>query len=346
MQHLLNESKRVEWVDYLKGLAIFLVVLGHSYTPYTHIDSVSWAFNSIYAFHMPLFFVLSGVTAAMSMISRDRVGRFALDRLMSIMIPYLCWSLLRPLFFAESSTWAHYSIEAQFLSFASGGDAIWFLPALFLLQLYYCAFYLLTRRVGSAVVQVGLLGVLFTLSFALHRLGGKTSDASVFSFQWLTSAYNYFPSFFFGVMLVHYKKVYELASQNRYVITLALLVLFFVLSLFGLLPYPQYVKSLCGVCAAIVLMRFMIQWRAPSWAKGQLRLLGQYSLIIYLASSMFEARGLNLFLEGMNATFVQLAYGLASLVVCYACIVFAKFIELSSILSFFLLGKRLKVSSK
>lgn len=42
---------RIEWIDILRGFAIFLVLLGHNNPPFI---------NYIYGFHMPLFFVISG----------------------------------------------------------------------------------------------------------------------------------------------------------------------------------------------------------------------------------------------------------------------------------------------
>lgn len=49
---LLNENQRLDWIDICRGLGILLVVLGHTTTGLMH--------KYIYAFHMPLFFVLSG----------------------------------------------------------------------------------------------------------------------------------------------------------------------------------------------------------------------------------------------------------------------------------------------
>lgn len=46
----LLESNRIEWIDRCKSLAIYLVIFGH------------FCLNNkyVYAFHMPLFFFLSG----------------------------------------------------------------------------------------------------------------------------------------------------------------------------------------------------------------------------------------------------------------------------------------------
>ena len=49
------EQSRISWLDILKGIGIFLVVLGHVYSEKT-------IFNWLYSFHMPLFFWAAGLT--------------------------------------------------------------------------------------------------------------------------------------------------------------------------------------------------------------------------------------------------------------------------------------------
>ena len=50
--HRIISSKRLNYLDYAKGIGILLVVLGHIYNNNTKL----W----IYSFHMPLFFIISG----------------------------------------------------------------------------------------------------------------------------------------------------------------------------------------------------------------------------------------------------------------------------------------------
>lgn len=45
-------GNRLEWIDWMKSLGIYLIVLGHFY-------SVGEKF--IYIFHVPLFFLISGI---------------------------------------------------------------------------------------------------------------------------------------------------------------------------------------------------------------------------------------------------------------------------------------------
>ena len=49
------ELKRIEYIDIAKGLGIILVVIGHC------IDGKTFPGTWISSFHMPLFFILSGM---------------------------------------------------------------------------------------------------------------------------------------------------------------------------------------------------------------------------------------------------------------------------------------------
>ena len=53
-------KKRIDWVDCAKGIAIILVLIGHTVTFDT--ESQRLARGIIFSFHMPLFFVLAGIT--------------------------------------------------------------------------------------------------------------------------------------------------------------------------------------------------------------------------------------------------------------------------------------------
>ena len=46
---------RIQWLDVAKGIVIILMILGHTGLP-------RYVSNVIFAFHMPFFFVASGLT--------------------------------------------------------------------------------------------------------------------------------------------------------------------------------------------------------------------------------------------------------------------------------------------
>jgi len=91
-------SPRIAWVDTAKGYGIALVVLGHAILGLLNGGvmgrgrAVDFAVDAIYAFHMPLFFFLSGLFIRRS--AGRPWGEFGLDRLRTIAYPYLVWSLI------------------------------------------------------------------------------------------------------------------------------------------------------------------------------------------------------------------------------------------------------------
>ncbi len=79
---MLVKSKRIEYIDSAKAIGIGLVVLGHLTLPEA-------LHNWIYAFHMPLFFILSGLT-----FRTEPFSKFLKKRAFSILLPYVLFSLL------------------------------------------------------------------------------------------------------------------------------------------------------------------------------------------------------------------------------------------------------------
>lgn len=49
---LKNKDDRQTWIDVCRGIGILLVVFAHTSSPFN---------NFIYGFHMPLFFMISGI---------------------------------------------------------------------------------------------------------------------------------------------------------------------------------------------------------------------------------------------------------------------------------------------
>ncbi len=138
-------SKRIQYIDIAKGIGILLVVLGHNdlsaYHPMLH--------RFIYAFHMPLFFFLSGIF-------------FNPDRDFKTLVKKRFDGLIKPLIF---SLLLIYGISVFFgkMSFATAGGRLlkslyltgpylnwvqlWFLPLLFLVNLYAYFFYKFTKPI-------------------------------------------------------------------------------------------------------------------------------------------------------------------------------------------------------
>ena len=78
-----ENQTRLLWLDIAKGIVMLLVVFGHTVRG-------GAAQQAVYGFHVPAFFLLSGMSAGFS---RHKKGRLKNDFL-RIMVPYYIWGLI------------------------------------------------------------------------------------------------------------------------------------------------------------------------------------------------------------------------------------------------------------
>lgn len=107
------EKKRLYYIDIAKGIAIFLVVLGHTYRG-------NIVQNWLYSFHMPLFFFISGWLYEGKNNFEDGFPKFVLKRTRRLLIPYFVFLMLNFVYWII--------VERHFRSFDRG--PLWFLPVL------------------------------------------------------------------------------------------------------------------------------------------------------------------------------------------------------------------------
>lgn len=138
-------KKRIKWIDIAKGMAIILMIVGHT-IPYN-------TFNIfIFSFHMPLFVILSGITYKMPK-DKDNIKNRIKKYIKQLLIPYFFTLLICTILFTLSNnTFSLLSIIKQFfknLIWGNGCDytlfginfigvsPIWFLIALFFSKLIF-----------------------------------------------------------------------------------------------------------------------------------------------------------------------------------------------------------------
>lgn len=137
-------SKRVEYIDIAKGLGILLVVMAHNDF------GLVWPFGYklIYAFHMPLFFFVSGMFFKADLPFLTILGR----RAQTLLKPYLTTILL---IYLMTLSFTKVNVEVATSRFFKAFYAtafyidwvqLWFIPHLFVLNIFAFGFYWLVKR--------------------------------------------------------------------------------------------------------------------------------------------------------------------------------------------------------
>lgn len=128
-----NLGKRIVYIDEIKGIAMLLVVLGH-------VTSTPMVIRgAIYSFHMPLFFIVSGIFFRPSNnIKKD---------IRSLIVPYIVvggaimmYKVAYSYYFNCEFEWkqilSFLLVEYKFKEIDLCGGAIWFLVVLFFSKFY------------------------------------------------------------------------------------------------------------------------------------------------------------------------------------------------------------------
>lgn len=175
---------RIIWLDVAKGLGILLVVLGHALGGIIDMPGKAAptqfreAFLSIYIFHMPVFFLLSGLLVR-ARLSRSRKG-FLIDLLVSVAYPYFLWSVIQYSAIYAAGSLVNRPAEHFWPAILnmpwSGISQFWYLYVLFLMHILAL---ILVPRIGArnffliAIAAKLLIAVLvqpFVPSVMIRRL--------------------------------------------------------------------------------------------------------------------------------------------------------------------------------
>ena len=140
-----QNTKRENYLDVGKGIAIFFVVIGHARgLPLLEL-------KLIFSFHVPYFFFLSGWTVGLSPSKKNPI-QFVTKQFSRLIIPYIFFFLLGYVYWlltrhigVKQLQWGMYTWWDPLRGLFTGmGDllyvspGLWFLPCLFLTKTFFC----------------------------------------------------------------------------------------------------------------------------------------------------------------------------------------------------------------
>ena len=127
-----SSSKRLEWIDWMKALGIYLIVLGHFY---------SYGGKFVYVFHVPLFFLISGFLCK----KESKRRAFWRKILYNLVVPMLLMAIANFIYacivhlFEGTFEWKTFYWFARNVLFGmvSGFDNLWFVYTLIVLKIMF-----------------------------------------------------------------------------------------------------------------------------------------------------------------------------------------------------------------
>jgi fucose 4-O-acetylase-like acetyltransferase len=179
-------NERINWIDNAKAIGIFLVVVGHSSLN----DSVE---KVVYAFHMPLFFFLAGITFSNKICLKE----FLYKRFRSIIVPYIFFAfatyglslIIRKFQNSDPENTINSITQFYYILYGSVVDQrirfnapLWFLPCFFISQVVYYFVSLLTDYKIYIVVFLAAVAASYVVNFPIPWGGNTALTGLVFTF--------------------------------------------------------------------------------------------------------------------------------------------------------------------
>ncbi|MBE5956703.1 MAG: hypothetical protein E7253_09645 [Lachnospiraceae bacterium] len=162
--------KRLNYVDAAKGLGILLMVLGHIWT-----DSCAEIVVWLYSFHVPMFFILSGMMLKYTRkLDKSSLKEIIISRCRQLLVPYFVFELIyialigsKHQFNYEILQWHWY--DGLILKPVNG--PLWFLLCLFVVEIaFVCMNYLIQEEKYNKFIAL----VVYVIPFFI-----KTGNAQI-----------------------------------------------------------------------------------------------------------------------------------------------------------------------
>ena len=180
-----DTKKRLDYLDMTKGLGMILVLIGHlqgdsifTFSPYIQPLCVF-----IFSFHMPMFFIVSGILLAIKNDEVKPLKEVAKSRFRGIMIPYLWFSLFYLIVVVAALIKGEIAVQTLYLNIwyvisGYGMNVLWFLPALYLGELL---FIFLRRRIRDHIPFITVVVLSNAIVYFLSYFVGIAKSPTPFA---------------------------------------------------------------------------------------------------------------------------------------------------------------------
>lgn len=275
-------EKRIQWIDWVKGVVIILVIYGHVCRGFMAANmfnniNLKYIDFTIYSFHMPLMFLITGMVYNNSreILSKRDYIRFIRKKVLSLYIPYLIFSYLQ--FFikftmgnmANSSTDLRTLYTIPFKPY----DIYWFLLNLLLIFIFYS---FLDYKIKNGKIILAIALIIFFISITIK-----------FNYSYISTIIVYLGNgfyFYLGKIIykknIFIKKIYAISSIILYLIV-------------NLMAFKSRNSNIIIILTLVLLMAYAVIFISKNIKYGffsrLLIYIGKNSMCIYVLHTIFTA---------------------------------------------------------
>lgn len=350
-------KQRIHHFDMLKGVAMFMVVMGHVLAFCVREIDRATIFKVLEQVHMPLFFFVSGWFTY----KLNEGGQLILPRLGSravrLLLPMVVVSSIWVFYFPHSGVETPFASTFEELWTSAYKNGYWFTLVLFEIVLLYGAMRSVLNRCRRLWMSATFVAAIFALLYWLNSISGRIGE--VLSLSMLTT---FAPVFFTGLLARRHRNGFERLADSSAVQTVSLLMASVAIYAacwpweFGLDGSLRMIaQAVSHPFLVVVAYRLFRDWGTAAFAdsasplsNGIARLweyIGTQSLGIYLLHYFFlfpmgsVMRG---WMQAMNLAWVPLGAFAALTAACIVAMVLIvlKLIKPSKLLSLLLAGNK------
>lgn len=231
-------DNRNQFVDIMRGIAMLLVVLGHTMTGCTVDSQKSFLFNIIWSLQMPLFILISGFVTKYSRPISDGKGlwKYVKRRTVAYMLPWAVWSfLVRGIIFGEDG---FLNVKHLLWNMDSG---YWFLATIWTISMIFGIASFIAERVSKENLlkkQIVLLGCYLVGVVLLVGIGAILG----LSFFAIKLTLYYMPFYYAGFLYGQFDDRMKESDTGKKMID-SIVAICFAVWLFIILRFPLYEMS-------------------------------------------------------------------------------------------------------
>lgn len=231
-------ENRNQFVDIMRGIAMLLVVLGHTMTGCTANSQSSFLFNIIWSLQMPLFILISGYVTKYSRPISDGNGlwKYVKRRTVAYMLPWAVWSfLVRGIIFGQDG---FLNVKHLLWNMDSG---YWFLATIWTISMIFGVASFVAERASKENLlkkQIVLLGCYLAGMVLLVGIGVILG----LSFFAIKLTLYYMPFYYAGFLYGQFDDRMKESETGKKIID-SVVAICFVMWLFVILRFPLYEMS-------------------------------------------------------------------------------------------------------